>query len=99
MGKDIDMPRTISTALLACFLASTVAFGQTQPPAQAPKSDAKITAEQATKIALERIPGKVTSVVMERKQGKMVYTVEIQTPAGEKDVFVDVQTGRIVGTE
>jgi len=94
------MRRTISAALIACFLASTVAFGQTQPPAQAqPKSDAKITAEQATKIALERIPGKVTSVVMERKLGKMVYTVEIQTPAGEKDVFVDVQTGRIVGTD
>ena len=98
MGKDTVMRRTISAALLACFLASTLAFGQTQPPAQ-PKSDAKITAEQATKIALERIPGKVTSVVMERKQGKMVYTVEIQTPAGEKDVFVDVQTGRIVGTD
>jgi uncharacterized membrane protein YkoI len=60
---------------------------------------AKISKEQATKIALQMMPGKVTSVVIERKRGKNVYVVEIQTRRGEKDVFVDIETGKIVGTE
>jgi len=37
--------------------------------------------------------------VIERKRGKMVYVVEIQTPDGEKDVFVDIKSGQIIGTE
>jgi uncharacterized membrane protein YkoI len=61
---------------------------------------AKVTGAQATKIALERIPGKVTDVKIERKKGKNVYVVEIQTPnQGEKDVFVDIESGSIVGTD
>jgi uncharacterized membrane protein YkoI len=61
---------------------------------------AKVSGEQATKIALELIPGKATSVKIERKRGKNVYVVEIQTAnQGEKDVFVDIETGKIVGTD
>jgi uncharacterized membrane protein YkoI len=61
---------------------------------------AKITGDQATKIALERIPGKVTSLKIERKRGKNVYVVEIQTrDRGERDVFVDIESGQIVGTD
>jgi uncharacterized membrane protein YkoI len=61
---------------------------------------AKITGDQATKIALERIPGKVTSLKIERKRGKNVYVVEIQTrERGERDVFVDIESGQIVGTD
>jgi hypothetical protein len=61
---------------------------------------AKVSGEQATKIALELIPGKATSVKIERKKGKNVYVVEIQTAKeGEKDVFVDIESGKIVGTD
>lgn len=60
---------------------------------------AKISGDQATKIALGRIPGKATSVKIERKLGKNVYVVEIQTREGEKDVFVDIESGVIVGTD
>ena len=61
---------------------------------------AKVSGDQATKIALAMIPGKATSVKIERKKGKNVYVVEIQTPKdGEKDVFVDIETGNIVGTD
>jgi uncharacterized membrane protein YkoI len=61
---------------------------------------AKVSGDQATKIALAEIPGKVTSVKIERKKGKNVYVVEIQTPKdGEKDVFVDIESGKIVGTD
>jgi len=78
------------------FFVPATAAGEAQRRRPTPK----ITEEQATKIALERIPGKVTEVTIERKRGKYVYVVEIQTPdAGEKDVFVDIQTGEIVGTD
>ena len=60
---------------------------------------AKISGAEATKIALQRIPGVVTKLEIERKRGKNVYVVEIQTPQGEKDVFVDIETGKIVGTD
>jgi len=61
---------------------------------------AKISGAEATKVALELIPGRVTSLTIERKLGKNVYVVEIRTPnGGEKDVFVDIETGKIVGTD
>jgi len=88
------MKITIGAGLLALLLTAAVASsqGQQQPAA-------KITPAQARKIALERIPGKVTDVTIEKKEGRNVYVVEIQTPNGEKDVFVDIESGKIVGTD
>lgn len=60
----------------------------------------KISSEEAQEKALKVVPGRVTSVVIERKRGKHVYVVEILTRnASEKDVLVDVETGEVVGTE
>jgi uncharacterized membrane protein YkoI len=99
------MKRRIHWGLLASLLlvAPAVAVVQAQQPGpskeRAPPA-ATITEEQAKKIALERIPGKVTDVVIEKKRGKNVYVIEIQSPEqGEKDVFVDIETGKIVGTD
>jgi uncharacterized membrane protein YkoI len=96
------MKERIYAGLLAILLvpAMTAAHAQRQPGTERAPPVAKISEEQATKIALERIPGKVTDVKIERKRGKNVYVVEIQTPnEGEKDVFVDIVTGQIVGTD
>jgi uncharacterized membrane protein YkoI len=98
------MKRTIHWGLLACLLvapAVTVVQAQQAGPSKerAPPA-AKITEEQAKKIALERIPGKVTDVAIEKKGGKNVYVIEIQSPEqGEKDVFVDIETGKVIGTD
>jgi uncharacterized membrane protein YkoI len=98
------MKRTLRFGLLASLLlAPTMAVAQAQQPdpskERAPPA-AKITKEQAKKIALERIPGEVTDVVIEKKRGKNVYVIEIQSPEqGEKDVFVDIETGKIIGTD
>jgi uncharacterized membrane protein YkoI len=99
------MKRTIHWGLLASLLlvAPAVVVVQAQQPGpskeRAPPA-AKITEEQAKKIALERIPGKVTDVAIEKKGGKNVYVIEIQSPEqGEKDVFVDIETGKIIGTD
>jgi uncharacterized membrane protein YkoI len=103
-GKDIAMKGTIHACLLAILLLTPVtAAAQTQqpaPPAERAPAAAKITKEQATKVALEHIRGKVTDVTIERKRGKNVYVVEIQSPdQGEKDVLVDMESGKVVGTD
>jgi uncharacterized membrane protein YkoI len=63
--------------------------------------DAGLSQDSASKIALKAVPGKVTDVVMEKKLGKHVYVVEIlaQEDSVETDVFVDIATGEVVGTE
>jgi uncharacterized membrane protein YkoI len=90
------MKRALHAGLLAILLLAP-AMG----PAEAQrKPEAKISPEQASKIAVEKIPGNVTDVSIEKKRGKNVYVVEIQTPdEGEKDVLVDIKTGRVIGTE
>ncbi len=62
---------------------------------------AGLSQDSASKIALKAVPGKVTDVVMEKKLGKQVYVVEIlaQADGVETDVFVDIATGEVVGTE
>jgi peptidase YpeB-like protein len=61
---------------------------------------AKVTSDQAQAIALKTIPGKANAVEIERKRGKSVFTVEVITPEGqERDVFVDIESGEVVGTD
>ena len=97
-GKETAM-KTATAAMKGAIYAGLLAIFFV-PATAAAEAAAKISKEQATKIALERISGKVTDVTIERKRGKSVYVVEIQTPdGGEKDVFVVIQTGEIVGTD
>jgi uncharacterized membrane protein YkoI len=62
---------------------------------------AKISEEKAAEIALKEVPGNVTEVVIEKKRGKKVYVVEIieKGSGAEVDVFVDIETGEVVGTD
>lgn len=68
---------------------------QTVPPV------AKITGMQATEIALKEVPGKVTSMKIERLGKRNVYAVELiaKEDGLETDVFVDIGTGEVVGTD
>lgn len=62
---------------------------------------AKISESQASEIALKKIPGDVTAVAIEKKQGKRVYVVEIiaKKNGKETDVFVDMNTGKVLGID
>jgi peptidase YpeB-like protein len=72
--------------------------GATQPSEMPP--GAKVTRDQAIAIALKAVRGRATSVEIEEKLGRNVYTVEVMTSSGnETDVFVDVGSGEVVGTE
>jgi len=98
------MKRVIRTSLLAILLlAPAMGAAQAQQPGTTTgrtSPAAKITKEQATKIALEHLPGEVTDVTIEKKRGKNVYVVEIVSPQqGEKDVLVDMESGKVIGTE
>ena len=65
-----------------------------------PAAGAKITEDQAKAVALKAMPGKVTGVAIEKKKGKTVYVVEIMTEKkGEIDVFVDIVSGKVIGTD
>lgn len=68
---------------------------------QFPEPVAKITGAQATEIALAVMPGTATSVSIERKRRMNVYVIEIleKGSGAEVDVFVDIETGEVVGTD
>jgi uncharacterized membrane protein YkoI len=68
--------------------------GRTQP--QPPV--AKVTGEQAAAIALKEVPGKATSLKIERLGKFNVYAVEIiaDKDKEEWDVFVDIETGKVI---
>ena len=61
----------------------------------------KVDGIAATEIALKKIPGKANSVKIERLGRRNVYVVEIISAENgtEWDVFVDIATGKIVGTD
>ena len=61
----------------------------------------KVDGIEATQIALQQIPGKANSVKIERLGKRNVYAVEIisDEDGGEWDVFVDIETGEVVGTD
>src|ERR1700704_3788510 len=82
---------------LAALLFPASAIAQTTSQAV---PTPKISEEQAKAAALKVVPGRVTSVVIEKKQGKHVYVVEIAPRGGgEKDVLIDLDTGQVLGTE
>ena len=59
-----------------------------------------VTEEQASAIALTRVPGVVTDIALERKSGQVVFIVEIDASDGpETDVIIDPRTGAILGVE
>ena len=60
----------------------------------------KIDEARASEIALKKIPGEVTGVTIEKKRGKEVFVVEIMAKTGKEiDVFVDMNNGKILGTD
>ncbi|MBM7607734.1 putative membrane protein YkoI [Lysinibacillus composti] len=61
---------------------------------------AQITEQEATKIALEKVPGTVNEVELENEDGLIVYEFEIVGEDGsEQDLDVDAKTGEIVKVE
>jgi len=97
-----SMAVVIVSVFTWCGLAGDLAAAEkAEKISQAAPSAAKISQEKASEIALEKVPGKVTSVEIEKKLGKKVYVVEIleKVSGAEVDVLVDMETGEVLGTE
>lgn len=62
--------------------------------------DAKVTADQAIKTAMEKVPGTVVEAELEKKHGKTVWEVEILGADGKvTEVHIDAGTGTVIDTE
>lgn len=94
LGAGVALCGALAIGAVSLVLVGT-AIAQDKPAATA-----KISEGQAKEIALKAMPGKVTGVAIEKKKGKTVYVVEIMTEKkGERDVFVDIVSGKVIGTD
>ncbi|WHZ02768.1 PepSY domain-containing protein [Neobacillus sp. YX16] len=64
-----------------------------------PTNGSTLSVEEAAKIALNKVSGKITEVEKEWEHGKLEFDFEIQTNRGEADVRVDAQTGDVTRVE
>ncbi|MEY8689861.1 MAG: PepSY domain-containing protein [Leptothrix sp. (in: b-proteobacteria)] len=83
---------------LVCATPTYAQYGEAKQETQAPAK--KISEDDAKAIALKYLPGKVTDIAIEKKRGRNVYVVEIMSEkSGEKDVLVDLVSGKVLGME
>jgi uncharacterized membrane protein YkoI len=62
--------------------------------------EAKVTAEQAIKTAMEKVPGTVVEAELEKKHGKTVWEVEMLGADGKvTEVHIDAANGTVIDTE
>ena len=55
--------------------------------------------EQARATAVAKAPGDVKSSELEREHGKLVYSFDIKTTSGIREIQVDADSGVIVSDE
>ena len=100
--------------LLALLLSATLLPAQTQSQPlegrqhplskteQALAKQAKLTFEEAKKVALEKVPGTIFNWELEKENGKIIYSIVSQLPDDKiycREVNVNAMTGKIVAVE
>ncbi len=60
------------------------------------QKEAKISMQQAQKTALAKEPGTIKSKELEREHGKLMYSFDIKTKQGIREVNVDAMTGQVI---
>ncbi|WP_421077660.1 PepSY domain-containing protein [Methanothermococcus sp. Ax23] len=91
--EDVQYPNYVGT------VKAPQTSGDETSETQALAKYAKITAEQAKSIALSKVSGKVVNVGLENENGYVVYSVEISTINGIKDIKVDAGNGKILNID
>ena len=83
--------RKLSIVTIATVALSAAAFGA------GTKTAVKISMQQARKIALQKVPGKIKSEELENEKGKRIYSFDIKTAKqGIIEVNVDAMNGAII---
>jgi len=98
------MKNKLTILLVSVLLAAVITMpvsAQTSAPRKskipaALKAEAKISLEAARAAALKKVPGEIKEEELEKENGKLVYSFDIQA-TGQKDI-TEVQVSAIDGS-
>ena len=92
--------RLASTLALALLLTSVALADQSSSKHTVKSAKPKITMKQARIAALKAVPdGRIKSAELETEAGKRIYSFDVKTKDGIKEVWVDPQTGEVIKNE
>lgn len=57
---------------------------------------AKISKEEASRIATQSSPGKISEVSLEDENGFLVYSIEVASNSGEREFVIDAGNGKVL---
>src|SRR5438045_795261 len=95
----------IAFSFTLCVFAAQKLEGRNHPltaEEQSLMKQAKVSIDEAKKIALHKAPGKIFNWELENEDNRVIYSIQIQLPNDKKysrEVNVDANTGKIVGIE
>src|ERR1035438_3228552 len=96
-NRRIKMKTSMLVAILLALFSLSAWGGDQSKASQAELSkEAKITMEQARKVALAKEAGTITEGELEREKGRLIYSFDIKMADGIHEVNVDAKTGEIV---
>ncbi|MFY4777423.1 PepSY domain-containing protein [Metabacillus sp. RGM 3146] len=88
-----------AAVILAAFICVSpgMASAVSQHPEQlVKKKDAVISKDQAKKIALTTIPGRITKISLKKDDGRLVYKVIVLMNGSEHKIKIDAITGKVL---
>jgi|SRR5436853_3704128 len=85
--------------VLIMALAVAVAASDKKSDQKQLAKEAKITMKEARATALKEAPGKIKEGELERENGQLIYSFDISTKEGIKEVQVDAITGKVLKVE
>jgi uncharacterized membrane protein YkoI len=85
--------------VLIMALAFAVAASDKKSEQKQLAKEAKITLKEARATALKEAPGKIKEGELERENGQLIYSFDITTKEGIKEVQVDAITGKVLKVE
>jgi hypothetical protein len=91
--------RTVIGLGLIMALAFSVAASDKKSSQKELAKEAKITMKEARATALKEVPGKIKEGELERENGQLLYSFDISTKEGIKEVQIDAITGKLLKVE
>lgn len=85
--------------VLALTLSISASASEKKESQKALAKEAKITMKQARATALKAAPGRIKEAELEREDGKLVYSFDIKTKEGIKEVQINAIDGSVVSVE